>query len=857
MALKIMRPAGTKIEKFAPEVKGESRIIRSNLNIENPLTLDKDLGKWSNKATMKADLVDLGIVTEQQFDSAELSQDQVVSWIKEAGYDGIFYENEVEGRGTTYVALEPEQIITAGTDIKFSRQADEELPAMLRKQSGDGRTDAELDAASSKARQKDFMQELWDTSHPSFGRDRVIMNGVRNNGDDFALVDVQIFGENEIHINSIMASETGRGNGSFALNRLIELADKHGLSMSLYADKFGTVKGAMSTAKLKKWYALHGFKPASKGNPNMTRPVNGGFDVNDPGIKFSRQVNDRAGRCYECSADELVDGNLFSDRLKGWSLVHGIPMGQGAIDGLRYGHAWLEKGNQVTDVVADVTMDKDAYYAMGHIEKTVKYTYDEAKKKMVETGHYGPWDEDINNSIHSDIKMSRQASVPAELKEWNKGSVITKTLYHGGGQEIRAMEEDRILWASERDELANTYSLRAPNPQVTPVYMTIKNPVKFIHAVQDRNIVDLMEEALAQAGKDIDERAADSLEEELKAAYGRRSYPMYEFWLNDERVKYFFQALGFDGIAVHDNKDLKDMTYGAFDTGQVASAISPNIMFSRQVQESTPEFKKFINGSKVTDVVYHGTQSLEAISEFSPEGGFGAYNHFGTWFTSEPDFAASYALLPFDAGFGPTYPVYLSIKKPFETTWENMLSKFESVAGKLYLDESAPKIKAWLKSKGYDGVMIKDFYGDGVKAHGTWGKGQDVYVALDSGQIKSAVGNQGTFDASSKNIMLARAKEPVENNLGMPEETYTEQWKRFLHDNFNRVKRLQGFIEESGGTVSHESDVYGTEGRSWSRWTVTISVSLSSMLSYSPGTRPSVTITLPVSMRICRMAAQA
>ena len=104
------------------------------------------------------------------------------------------------------------------------------------------------------------------------------------------------------------------------------------------------------------------------------------------------------GDCYEAAA-KLLEAHRDCP---GIALAHGTVTGQGRIAGVRYGHAWVE----INDVVLDasngrfVVARKPAYYAVGQItEPVARYTFDEAAREMVETGHYGPWEKRLTLTI--------------------------------------------------------------------------------------------------------------------------------------------------------------------------------------------------------------------------------------------------------------------------------------------------------------------------------------------------------------------------------------------------------------------------------------------------------------------------
>lgn len=79
-------------------------------------------------------------------------------------------------------------------------------------------------------------------------------------------------------------------------------------------------------------------------------------------------------------------------------IVHAEVLGQGAISGLRYGHAWIEDDFFVYDFSNDreIILPKQLYYQFGDVKQTApkyyKYTFKQAIDKMLETGHYGSWD---------------------------------------------------------------------------------------------------------------------------------------------------------------------------------------------------------------------------------------------------------------------------------------------------------------------------------------------------------------------------------------------------------------------------------------------------------------------------------
>jgi hypothetical protein len=114
------------------------------------------------------------------------------------------------------------------------------------------------------------------------------------------------------------------------------------------------------------------------------------------------------GDCYEAAFNWLFENVLFpfgaplKDEADRIFLVHGEVAGQGPLEGLRYGHAWIEHGDTVIDQSngGNRRLPKSVYYSMGRIVPEFppfkpnihRYTPEQARKKVLKHKHYGPWD---------------------------------------------------------------------------------------------------------------------------------------------------------------------------------------------------------------------------------------------------------------------------------------------------------------------------------------------------------------------------------------------------------------------------------------------------------------------------------
>lgn len=148
-------------------------------------------------------------------------------------------------------------------------------------------------------------------------------------------------------------------------------------------------------------------------------------------------------------------------------------------------------------------------------------------------------------------------------------------------------------------------------------------------------------------------------------------------------------------------------------------------------------FWKWFGDSKIVDeqgrplVVYHGSRSTEALTEFVVSKNEHSDTRLkrtkdGAYFTRNPDKAAVYA-----GQTGSTYPVYLKISNP---------KMIADAFGSVEVDA------AQLKAEGFDGLWNPK------------GFPSDEIVAISKNQIKSSTDNNGEFSNDSNNILNQQAQ---------------------------------------------------------------------------------------------------
>lgn len=202
----------------------------------------------------------------------------------------------------------------------------------------------------------------------------------------------------------------------------------------------------------------------------------------------------------------------------------------------------------------------------------------------------------------------------------------------------------------------------------------------------------------------------------------------------------------------------------------------------------TPELKKWFgdwendaeNASKVVNkqgkplVVYHGTNTdFKSFSAAAIGNNLDAEQKSGAWgrgfyFTDNKKSASKYA----DKINGTVIPAFISLKNPLILDWKNSrpsewssdAKQFRGMAG---INEDTNKATDWAISQGYDGIIIRD------------NSDFDEIVVFEPTQIKSAIGNRGTFSPIEPSILADISEEPTENGekFSFPEEI-EKRWKQ-------------------------------------------------------------------------------
>ena len=162
---------------------------------------------------------------------------------------------------------------------------------------------------------------------------------------------------------------------------------------------------------------------------------------------------------------------------------------------------------------------------------------------------------------------------------------------------------------------------------------------------------------------------------------------------------------------------------------------------------------KFLSNSKVRDVLYHATPAN--FKEFQGEGFDPTISGNATWLSTNPHKQPAMHNIgggrdaPFREGVN-VMPVHVQAKSPLVLDDQGMIDwAREAYAGghSEFPDLLTPNTVKMLKEDGYDSIIHADPY--------KVGREHEV-IMLQPNQIKSAIGNQGTYDTSTPDITKKR-----------------------------------------------------------------------------------------------------
>ena len=441
---------------------------------------------------------------------------------------------------------------------------------------------------------------------------------------------------------------------------------------------------------------------------------------------------------------------------------------------------------------------------------------------------YTPNNETAVHEILHHLERMMPKDIQASIrKAWSRSLSTSAARAFGGTNEtLKQYYRDVIDYHTNGDEKAQkrAMSLLAANTVGYDHYQNF-NPSEFwaingSSIVQNRYNADISESMVERIKNWLLEFV-----EKVKALFNLQS---------DAAV---IRAL--NSVAKGDGKFITDMIHTDSDTFNI-----------QQSKTDTPEFKKWFGNSKVVNpdgtprVMYHGTK--QDLDEFKSayqitkekDSRYGAYGLAGIYFTPDPSFASAYARSDFRKRKqqANVLPVYLRMEKPYfypEGKWAQVKAAFLNPIERFKLNREVTKnirekgfpdlanIKSMqINKEGYRFVRIQEV--NKLKAKGYDGiispNGQ-MFIVFDGNQVKSAIGNKGTYNPESNKI-YENIQRPPRNFRGQevlpqwhgPEESKMDDLIYLIQNKQIDTKRVQeaiGDIEENWNVYEKEQLYHG------------------------------------------------
>lgn len=184
----------------------------------------------------------------------------------------------------------------------------------------------------------------------------------------------------------------------------------------------------------------------------------------------------------------------------------------------------------------------------------------------------------------------------------------------------------------------------------------------------------------------------------------------------------------------------------------------------------SPWFRRWFGASKVVDgegkplVVYHGTG--RDFTAFESKPGRHPSSVMGFFFHTDPKETAKFGRISPDGGETDprTMPVYLSIQNPHDISWKEFQDRFVFIGSGVDRNRNtealAREFRESLEANGFDGIRITGAANE-AEVRKLIDRGgefvEDQWIAFRPEQVKSALGNRGTFSPANPDIRYSLA----------------------------------------------------------------------------------------------------
>jgi hypothetical protein len=436
---------------------------------------------------------------------------------------------------------------------------------------------------------------------------------------------------------------------------------------------------------------------------------------------------------------------------------------------------WEDKGNigkQIQSRAQAQGYDGLMVYQDGELSEIVSYNPSAIKSAIGNEGTYDITNPDMNKAGGGAVRKALKAVLPkgqqailpaaesaANLERFLSKSQTANPVFHVAKTDVKQFSPQHRTELSSMGHHFGTsdqanfrsgqYDFNSQSPNIGKYHLSIQNPLEVSH------MASFAPDWLADTMMDLNLLKP----EKYDALVGKHDYNPLK--IGDDLVK-ILKKNGYDGLKYPNEREGEGFSYVPFDATQIKSAIGnrgtyditdPDINMAGggllkkaakgllpkgqqavlPAAESAVNLERFLADSAVKDRAYHGTQA--DFYEFKS----GPRNRLvkGMWFTSNPESANFWAG---NTEGSNVMPVHLSLKNPAGR------EEYDSMLNSLPDDKkrTSSQRASQLKKLGHDGLIVNE------------GTDNETYIAFNPNQIKSAIGNRGTYDINEADINKAK-----------------------------------------------------------------------------------------------------
>jgi hypothetical protein len=393
------------------------------------------------------------------------------------------------------------------------------------------------------------------------------------------------------------------------------------------------------------------------------------------------------------------------------------------------------------------------------------------------------------NEITKELGLPRQKVFdtiyrPTHSKEVNKSIIGRIKLFSKKFLKAVDTTKNVLLPSKKNPNVMRWQSIEEANKWIEDKSKEYGNKNKFLASDEYRNAYNEINDLHKQSANKFTDVAAEAMRE-ASAKFG-------------DRVEYsmaspFGEVFEYEGTIINrggipyvklDRKTRDGKNFVKWHKGFKESGVK------KQAQTETDTFKKWFGNSKVVDengkplVVYHGTRNN--FDKFSDE-------HGAMYFADKPEYASNYAMGYKNERLGGNIiPVYLQIKNPkiidYNGEPDTNLAVFD-------MPEAF--------QEGYDGIIAKNV-DDGYGVY-------TQFITFLPSQIKSAIGNNGSFDPENPNITKSVGAKKLNEGIkieGEHEDLYNELRDRLEKENVKMPMSKGKFFKWIAKQHLSENDNY-------------------------------------------------